>query len=71
MSEAEPGEEGQLRARLLVRALRERDLEAQIRQAKAQMRDTESLSPDEADALFEKTVGLQQQLVELRRGPRA
>ncbi|MGN0039215.1 MAG: DNA primase [Coriobacteriales bacterium] len=71
MSEAEPGEEGQLRARLLARALRERDLEAEIRQAKAQMRDTGSLSPEEADALFEKTVGLQQQLVELRSGPRA
>ena len=34
------------------------------------MRDTASLPPEEADALFEKTVGLQRQLVELRRGSR-
>ena len=70
MSEAEPGEQGQLRARLLAMSLRERDLEREIRQAKARMRDTASLPPEEADALFEKTVGLQRQLVELRRGSR-
>ena len=70
MSEAEPGEQGQLRARLLALSLRERDLEREIRQAKARMRDTASLPPEEADALFEKTVGLQRQLVELRRGSR-
>lgn len=68
MSEVEPGPQSEVRAKLLVRNLRERDLERQVRQAKARMRDDASLSPEQLEELFEKTIELQKQLMELRRG---
>lgn len=68
MSEVEPGPQSEVRAKLLVRNLRERDLERQVRQAKARMRDDSSLSPGQLEELFEETIKLQRQLMELRRG---
>ena len=66
MSDAEPGVESEMRAKLLVRNLLERDLERRIRQAKARMRDDSSMSPEQLEAIFEETIKLQRQLVELR-----
>lgn len=66
MSDAEPGVESEMRAKLLVRSLLERDLERRIRQAKARMRDDSSMSPEQLEAIFEETIKLQRQLVELR-----
>ena len=66
MSDVEPGVESEMRARLLVRNLLERDLERRIRQAKARMRDDSSMSPEQLEAIFEETIKLQRQLVELR-----
>ncbi len=66
MSDVEPGVESEMRAKLLVRNLLERDLERRIRQAKARMRDDSSMSPEQLEAIFEETIKLQRQLVELR-----
>lgn len=66
MSDAEPGAESEMRAKLLVRNLLERDLERRIRQAKARMRDDSLMSPEQLEAIFEETIKLQRQLVELR-----
>lgn len=66
MSDAEPGAESEMRAKLLVRNLLERDLERRIRQAKARMRDDSSMLPEQLEAIFEETIKLQRQLVELR-----
>lgn len=66
MSDAEPGVESEMRAKLLARNLLERDLERRIRQAKARMRDDSSMSPEQLEAIFEETIKLQRQLVELR-----
>lgn len=68
MSDAEPGEEGRFRAKLITHALRERDLENDIRRAKARMRDDKSLSPEEVNALFAETVKAQKRLSDLRNG---
>ena len=57
------------RARVLLRSLRERDLERSIRDAKARLKDAEATSPEEMDALFEKTIALQKELVKLRNEP--
>lgn len=68
MTDVEPGEQSESRARLLVRSLLEHDLNRRIRQAKARMRDDDSLTPEQMEELFKKTVELQAQLVELRKG---
>ncbi len=68
MSNVEPGEQSETRARLLVRSLIEHDLNRRIRQAKARMRDDDSLTPDQVEELFKETVKLQGQLVKLREG---
>lgn len=66
MVDTQDSEECLYEARLLVKSLRERDLEHEIRQAKARMREESGLSPEELDELFEKTVSLQKELVALR-----
>ena len=53
-------------ARLMIRMLRERDLERRIRNAKARMRADSGLSSEELDRLFEQTVSMQKELVKLR-----
>jgi len=54
------------RARLLLRSLRERDLERAIRESKAQLRNESDLNSEEMDRLFERTISLQKELVKLR-----
>lgn len=54
------------RARLLLRSLRERDLERAIRESKAQLRNESDLNSEEMDQLFERTISLQKELVKLR-----
>ena len=66
MIETEDGEERLFQARLMIRTLRERDLERSIRDAKARMRTESGLSADELDRLFEQTVSMQKELVRLR-----
>ena len=66
MGESEAGEEAHVRARLLVRMLKERDLQRKVRNAKARMRDDANLTTAEMDALFEETVRLQRELAALR-----
>lgn len=68
MSDTEPGEQSETRAKLLVRSLIEHDLNRRIRKAKARMRDDDSLTPDQVEELFKETVELQGQLVKLREG---
>lgn len=65
MSDVEPGVESEVRAKLLVRNLLERDLECRIRQAKAHMSDS-SMSPEQLEELFAETVKLQRSLTDLR-----
>lgn len=66
MVDTQSDEESLYEARLLVKSLRERDMEQEIRQAKARMREGSGLSPEELDSLFEKTVSLQKELAQLR-----
>ena len=66
MIETEDSTEKLFQARLMVRTLRERDLERSIRDAKARMRSESGLSPEELDKLFERTVSMQKELVRLR-----
>lgn len=53
-------------ARVLIKSLRVRDLEREIRQAKARMREDSGTDAAELDALFERTVSKQRELVRLR-----
>lgn len=71
MGESSEDEDPSYEARLLVRSLRERDLEGMIRQSKARMRTQAGLSPQELDELFEETVAMQKELKELRTQPSA
>ena len=66
MGEEADEQEALYQARLLLRSLRERDLEQQVRQAKARMRTQAGLSAEQLDELFEQTVALQKELVKLR-----
>jgi uncharacterized protein YaiI (UPF0178 family) len=66
MVESDERTERLYQARLLVRSLRARDLEASVRSAKAQMQGESDLAPEELDKLFEKTVSMQKELAKLR-----
>ena len=66
MGEEEDEEDARRQAQLLLRTLRERDLERDIRQAKARMRGQGNMSAEELDELFERTVALQKELSGLR-----
>lgn len=66
MVESDERTERLYQARLLVRSLRARDLEASVRSAKAQMQGESDLTPEELDKLFEKTVSMQKELAKLR-----
>lgn len=68
MGVAAPGSESELRAGIIVRNLRERDLEARIRRARRQLSEGAHMDAQEADRLFAETVELQRQLKELRNG---
>ena len=66
MVETEDSAERLFQARLMIRMLRERDLEKRIRDAKTRMRTDSGLSPEDLDKLFEKVVSMQKELVTLR-----
>ena len=66
MPQVDNAQDALYRARVLVHALRERDLERQIRQGKARLRDEGSLDEAAVGELFEKTVRLQKELAHLR-----
>ncbi len=62
---SDPGER-LFQARLMIRMLRERDLEKRIRDAKARMRGESGLTSEELDRLFEQTVSMQKELARIR-----
>ena len=66
MSDAEGEDERVYRARLLVKLLREKTIEREIRSTKARLQGETGLSSEDFDALFEKAVALQKELVALR-----
>ena len=66
MVDVADADEGLYQAQLLVKSLRERDLERDIRLAKSRMRGESGLSAEELDELFAKTVSMQKELVRLR-----
>lgn len=66
MIETSDPSERLFQARLMMRMLRERDLEKRIRDAKARMRTDSGLTPEEIDHLFEQTVSMQKELARLR-----
>ena len=66
MVETDDPNEKLFQARLMIRMLRERDLERRIRNAKARMRVDSGLSSEEMDRLFEQTVSMQKELMKLR-----
>ena len=54
------------RARLLLRGLRRRDLERDVRSAKARMQGDPNLSGEQLDELFNQVVAMQEELAKLR-----
>lgn len=66
MTDIESQEERLYTARLLLRSLRIRDLERKIRNAKARMAAQADMGTEEMDKLFEQTVQMQRELVQLR-----
>jgi hypothetical protein len=66
MTDIESEDEKIYRVRLIVRTLREKSIEREIRSTKARLQGETGLSGEQFDALFEKTVALQKELVTLR-----
>ena len=71
MSQADGEQDMAYRAGVLVRSLRERDLERQIAAGKARLREGGADATQAADELFEETTRLQRELADLRRSMRA
>ncbi len=67
MSQADGEQDMAYRAGVLVRSLRERDLERRIAAGKARLRGGGTPDAQAADELFEETARLQRELAELRR----